>query len=54
VICAVGAQWLLGGKALRAGVVTSAQAFDARAFLDTLAPAGVGWRIDAGGARTPA
>jgi short subunit dehydrogenase-like uncharacterized protein len=47
VICAVGAQWLLDGRALRGGVVTSAQAFDARAFLDALAPSGVAWRIDA-------
>ena len=46
VICAVGAQWLLAGRAARAGVVTSAQAFDPRAFLDALAPAGVAWRID--------
>jgi short subunit dehydrogenase-like uncharacterized protein len=47
VICAVGAQWLLAGKATRSGVMTSAQAFDSRAFLDALAPAGVAWRIDA-------
>jgi short subunit dehydrogenase-like uncharacterized protein len=46
VICAVGAQWLLEGRAKRAGVVTSAQAFDPREFLDALAPAGVAWRID--------
>lgn len=46
VICAIGAQWLLAGRAKRTGVVTSAQAFDPRAFLDALAPAGVGWRID--------
>ena len=46
VICAVGAQWLLEGRAKRAGVVTSAQAFDPRDFLEALAPAGVAWRID--------
>jgi short subunit dehydrogenase-like uncharacterized protein len=48
VICALGAQWLLDGRALRAGVVTSAQAFAPREFLDALAPAGVGWRLDPG------
>lgn len=47
VICAVGAEWLLGGRAQRGGVVTSAQAFDPRAFLDALASSGVAWRIDA-------
>lgn len=46
VVCAIGAQWLLAGRAQRAGVVTSAQAFDPRAFLDALAPAGVAWRVD--------
>lgn len=46
VICAIGAQWLLAGRAARAGVVTSAQAFAPREFLDALAPAGVGWRVD--------
>jgi short subunit dehydrogenase-like uncharacterized protein len=46
VICALGAEWLLAGNAQRAGVVTTAQAFDPRAFLDALAPAGVGWRMD--------
>jgi short subunit dehydrogenase-like uncharacterized protein len=46
VICAVGARWLLDGRATRSGVVTTAQAFDPRAFLDALAPAGVGWRVD--------
>jgi hypothetical protein len=46
VICALGAQWLLGGRAQRTGVVTTAQAFEPRAFLDALAPAGVAWRID--------
>lgn len=46
VICAIGAQWLLAGRATRAGVVTTAQTFDPRAFLDALAPSGVAWRID--------
>jgi short subunit dehydrogenase-like uncharacterized protein len=46
VICAIGAQWLLEGRAKRTGVVTSAQAFDPRDFLDALAPAGVSWRTD--------
>lgn len=46
VVCAIGAAWLLAGRATRAGVVTTAQAFDPRAFLDSLAPAGVSWRID--------
>ena len=46
VICAIGAEWLLAGRALRAGVVTSAQAFEPRAFLDALGPAGVAWRVD--------
>jgi short subunit dehydrogenase-like uncharacterized protein len=46
VICAIGAQWLLAGRAQRAGVVTTAQAFEPRAFLDALAPAGVAWRVD--------
>ena len=46
VICAVGAQWLLEGRAKRTGVMTSAQAFDPREFLDALAPAGVAWRLD--------
>jgi len=46
VLCALGAEWLLAGRAQRAGVVTSAQAFDPRELLDALAPAGVGWRID--------
>jgi len=48
VIAALGAQWLLAGRAQRSGVVTSAQAFDPRELLDALAPAGVGWRIDGG------
>jgi short subunit dehydrogenase-like uncharacterized protein len=46
VICAIGAQWLLEGRAKRAGVLTSAQAFDPRAFLDALSPSGVSWRQD--------
>jgi short subunit dehydrogenase-like uncharacterized protein len=46
VIAAVGAQWLLAGRAKRAGVVTTAQALDPRAFLDVLAGAGVSWRLD--------
>jgi len=46
VICAVGAQWLLEGRAKRAGVLTTAQAFDPHSFLDALAPSGVAWRVD--------
>lgn len=46
VICALGAEWLLAGRATRAGVVTTAQTFDPRAFLDALGPSGVSWRID--------
>jgi short subunit dehydrogenase-like uncharacterized protein len=46
VIVAIGAQWLLAGRATRAGVVTTAQAFDPRSFLDALGPSGVSWRID--------
>jgi short subunit dehydrogenase-like uncharacterized protein len=46
VLCAIGAEWLLAGRSQRAGVVTSAQAFDPRELLDALAPAGVGWRVD--------
>jgi hypothetical protein len=45
-IAAIGARWLLEGRAKRAGVVTTALAFDPRAFLDALAEAGVSWRID--------
>jgi len=45
-ICAIGAQWLLDGRATRTGVVTTAQAFDPRAFLDALAPTGTAWRLD--------
>lgn len=46
VIVALGAQWLLDGRAQRSGVVTSAQAFDPRAFLDALSASGVSWRVD--------
>jgi hypothetical protein len=46
VIAALGAQWLLEGRAQRGGVVTSAQAFDPRAFLDALSGSGVSWRVD--------
>jgi short subunit dehydrogenase-like uncharacterized protein len=46
VICAVGAQWLLEGRAKRAGVVTTAQTLDPRDFLDALSPSGVSWRLD--------
>jgi short subunit dehydrogenase-like uncharacterized protein len=46
VIAALGARWLLEGRAKRAGVLTTAQAFDPRAFLDALAPSGVSWRLD--------
>jgi short subunit dehydrogenase-like uncharacterized protein len=46
VIAALGARWLLGGRAKRTGVLTTAQAFDPRAFLDALADAGVAWRSD--------
>jgi hypothetical protein len=46
VIAALGAQWLVEGRAKRAGVVTTAQAFDPRAFLDALAASGVAWRLD--------
>ncbi len=46
VIVALGARWLLEGRSKRPGVVTTAQAFDPRAFLDALAEAGVAWRID--------
>jgi short subunit dehydrogenase-like uncharacterized protein len=46
VICALGAQWLLEGRAKRAGVLTTAQALDPRNFLDALSPSGVSWRLD--------
>ena len=46
VIAVLGARWLLAGRAKRAGVVTTAAAFDPRAFLDALAECGVAWRID--------
>ncbi len=46
VICALGAQWLLEGRAKRAGVLTTAQALEPREFLNALAPYGVGWRLD--------
>ena len=46
VIAVLGAQWLLEGRAKRAGVVTTAAAFDPRALLDALAASGVAWRID--------
>jgi len=46
VLAALGARWLLEGRARRAGVVTSAQAFEPRALLDALADRGVAWRID--------
>jgi short subunit dehydrogenase-like uncharacterized protein len=52
VIAALGAKWLLEGRAKRAGVVTTAQAFDPRAFLDALAGAGVSWRLDPERARS--
>ena len=46
VIAVLGARWLLEGRAKRAGVVTTAAAFDPRDFLDALAECGVAWRID--------
>jgi len=46
VIAVRGAQWLLDGRAKRAGVMTTAAAFDPRAFLDELRDAGVAWRSD--------
>jgi short subunit dehydrogenase-like uncharacterized protein len=46
VIALRGAQWLLGGRAKRCGVMTTAAAFDPRAFLDELRDAGVSWRSD--------
>jgi short subunit dehydrogenase-like uncharacterized protein len=46
VIAVLGAQWLLAGRAKRAGVMTTAAAFDPRAFLDALADSGVAWRVD--------
>jgi short subunit dehydrogenase-like uncharacterized protein len=46
VIAALGARWLLEGRAKRPGVLTTAQAFDPRAFLDALADSGVAWRTD--------
>ena len=46
VITAIGAQWLLEGRAKRSGVMTTAAAFDPRAFLEALAESGVAWRID--------
>jgi len=46
VICARGAQWLLEGRAKRAGVLTTAQALDPHDFLDALSPSGVAWRLD--------
>lgn len=46
VLAVNGARDLLEGRALRAGVVTSAQAFEPRALLAALAPQGVAWRED--------
>lgn len=46
VICALGAQWLLEGRAKQAGVLTTAQALDPRSFLDALSPSGVSRRLD--------
>jgi hypothetical protein len=46
VIAALGARWLLEGRARAAGVVTTALTFDPRGFLDALSDAGVAWRID--------
>jgi len=45
-VAAIGAEWLLAGRATRTGVMTPAQAFDPRALLDALAPAGLSWRLD--------
>jgi short subunit dehydrogenase-like uncharacterized protein len=45
-ITALGAEWLLAGRATRTGVTTTAQTLDPRAFLDALSPAGVSWRLD--------
>lgn len=45
-LAAIGAEWLLAGRAARTGVATTAQAFDPRALLASLAPAGVSWRLD--------
>lgn len=45
-IAVLGALWLLEGRAKRTGVVTTAQAFDPRGFLDALSDAGVAWRTD--------
>jgi short subunit dehydrogenase-like uncharacterized protein len=41
-----GAARMLAGDWARAGVIAPATAFDARSFLDTLAPAGVTWELD--------
>lgn len=47
VLAVNGARSLLAGRALRAGVVTSAQAFEPKALLAELEPQGVAWREDA-------
>ncbi len=45
-IAALGAADLIGGRAERTGVVTTALAFEPRALLGALAETGVSWRID--------
>jgi short subunit dehydrogenase-like uncharacterized protein len=46
VLGALGARWLLEGRARATGVVTTARAFEPRALLGALADSGVSWRID--------
>lgn len=43
---ALGATWLRQNKARTAGVTTTGRAFDARAFLETLAPLGITWSVN--------
>jgi len=43
---ALGASWLRQNKARTAGVTTTGRAFDARAFLEALAPQGVTWSLN--------